>query len=109
MKTLLLKSNHGNHSGFNVKWELLGVFNSLKEGKKGLIDASFDLSDEHVLRHNRAFDIDNKKYICTNTDKSFSYDGRKYMLVTKDDIDLFNGGTYGYLPNEVRDHLLDGQ
>lgn len=32
-KTILIKSNHGNHSGFNVKYTLLGVCNNLKENK----------------------------------------------------------------------------
>jgi hypothetical protein len=101
MKTLLIKSNHGNHSGFNVKYTLLSVCYDLRDGKEELIKASFDLSDNHVFRNGRAYDKSNQRYICTNKDTSFTYDGCNYMLINKNDLDLFNGGSYGYLSNEI--------
>lgn len=107
MKTLLIKSNQGNHSGFNVKYTLLEVCDNLKEAKKELIKASFDLSDDHVIRNGRAFDTNSKRYICVNSDTSFTYDGYTYMLINKNDLDLFNMGSYGYLPNEIINQLIN--
>ena len=107
MKTLLIKSNHGNHSGFNVKYTLLEVCNNIKEAKKQLINASFDLSDDHIERNGRAFDTDNQRYICKNSDSSFNYDGYTYLLINKNDLDLFDGGSYGYLSNEILKELED--
>lgn len=107
MKTLLIKSNHGNHSGFNVKYTLLEVCNNLKDAKKELLKASFDLSDDHVYRNGRSYDTNNQIYICTNKDTSFTYDGYAYMLINKNDLDLFDGGSYGYLSNEIINQLED--
>ena len=107
MKTLLIKSNHGNHSGFNVKYTLLAVCVDLKDAKKELLKASFNLSDDHVMRNGRAYDTNNKIYICTSKDISFNYDGHTYMLINKNDLDLFNGGSYGYLSNEIINKLED--
>ena len=107
MKTLLIKSNHGNHSGFNVKYTLLEVCSNIKDAKKELMKASFDLSDDHINRNGRAFDTNNKRYICINSDTSFNYDGYNYILINKNDLDLFNGGCYGYLSNEILKELED--
>ncbi len=109
MKTLLIKSNQGNHSGFNRKYSLLEVCGTLKEAKEALIKASFDLSDDHIVRNGRAFDANSGRYVCTNSDNFFNYDGYTYMLINHNDLDLFNGGNYGYLPANVINELNNEQ
>jgi hypothetical protein len=101
MKHLVIKSNSGNHEGYNVKWTLLSESSTKKEAKKQLLNHSFGLSDDHILKNGRAFDTDTMEYVCTNKSKGFVYDGYKYLIINNNDLDQFNGGNYGYLPEYI--------
>ena len=71
MKTAIIKSNHGNHQGFNKKWSL-EYTGKMKEAKVKIKQYSEDIED-----------------------------GYSVIIVTQKDInsDLFNGGYYGYFPS----------
>jgi len=105
MTHLVIKSNHGNHSGFNVKWELISICETKKEAKKELVKCSFDLSDDHILWNGRAYDVNKGEFICTDNDDSFTYDGYRWLIINKSDLYLFDGGNYGYLPQSIVDEL----
>ena len=105
MKHLVIKSNQGNHSDFNVKWTLMSEARTKKEAKKQLLSHSIGLSDNHISRNGRAFDTDTMEYICTNKSDGFTYDGYRYTIINKSDLDTFNGGHYGYLPQSIIDLL----
>ena len=88
MKALVIKSNHGNHRGFNRKWTILAEFNNREEAQKFLYD--------YLLR-NDLTDEDGE----TDT----SYDGRHYIVVDEGDELLFDGGGYGYASREMAEFL----
>lgn len=77
MKTALIKSNHGNHKGFNVKWKLENI-GTKSENIKLL-----------------------KRY------KEDIADGYKVSIISQKDIDsgFFNGTFHGYFPSCLKDHF----
>lgn len=77
MKTALIKSNHGNHKGFNVKWTLENI-GTKSENLKLL-----------------------KRY------KEDIADGYKVSIISQKEIDsgFFNGTFYGYFPSCLKDHF----
>lgn len=81
MKALVLKSNHGNHTGFNRTWDVLESFEdeSLAQDFLNNYLIERDLVDEDG-----------------NPDPS--YDGYRYVVITEDDYNrgIFDGGSYGY-------------
>lgn len=103
MKCYVIKSNSGNHSGFNRKWELIDECYSIKEAKKILLEQAFNVSDDIIERNGAAYDLSRKEYLYTKKDKFFQYDGKKYMIVTRKDVDnnIFNGGPMGYKPKFI--------
>lgn len=99
MKYYVIKSNSGNHTGFNRKWSLIAECTTLRDAKSELINASLNLDDNHILINGRAYDRDDQEYVCTNSMDSFYYDGCTYAIVPEDEIEhKFNGGHYGYTP-----------
>lgn len=92
MKTLLLKSNHGNHSGFNRKWEVLESF-----------DNEYDATTSCAELYNQLNEIDDVHEDYEKELTSFWYDGYSYIVITQDDYNggIFNGGGMGYTPKEV--------
>ena len=106
MTYLVIKSNQGNHSGFNRKWELLKSCSSYQDAHSALVDYSLDLDDNHSIRNGRAYDSSNKMYIFTNDMSSFVYDGVTYAILAKDDVEsFFDGGSNGYVPQFVIDEF----
>jgi len=94
----VIESNTGNHTGFNRTWNLIGEFSKKKEAVQALIEQSLYVGDLDV-RNGRAYDRDNKEYLCTNKSTSFNYDGRTYTFVERSEVeDFFNGGSNGYIP-----------
>ena len=89
MKTLVIKSNHGNHTGYNRTWEILSKHDTIKEARKELCEIAKELDDTIKCT---------KKYL-----DSFEYDLHYYRVITRTDLDLFTGGHYGYMPNEVKE------
>ncbi|MCD8176729.1 MAG: hypothetical protein LUE98_04615 [Tannerellaceae bacterium] len=101
-KYYFIKSNHGNHTGFNRSWTLLSESNSRKELEREMLYKGFDLSDDIVERNGRPYDMNTKQYIVTNKmikNGVFDYDGCMYMIISKKDTHIFNGGHFGHLPS----------
>lgn len=86
MKAVVLKSNHGNHRGFNRTWTVLAEFEGNKEAENFLYD--------YLLE--RDF-VDEEGNIDT------TYDGHHFVVFTEEDEYLFDGGAYGYAPKEVKE------
>lgn len=102
MKHLIIKSNSGNHSGFNVKWELIDICYNKEDVFETLLGLSFGLSDDHIIKNGRAYDPYNKEFIFVNGMSSFRYDGCTYTSVTEETYEyFFNGGYNGYAPKFV--------
>jgi hypothetical protein len=104
MKCYVIKSNHGNQSGFNRKWELIDECYSIKEAKNVLRDLAFNCSDDIIERNRAPFDTKTHEYLYTKNDTSFEYDGYKYVIITRKDVVdrmIFNGGSMGYQPNFI--------
>lgn len=109
MKTLVIQSNHGNHSGFNRKWELLGSHDSVKEARKQLINVSIEVtdgSDGWTVKNDRAWNSYSKDFLATNKSNSFEYDLVYYHLLREDEVyHFFNGGSKGYMPDFVKEEF----
>jgi hypothetical protein len=75
MKTALIRSNHGNHRGFNVKWQLINV-GTAKQNKALLASYSEEIEDGHT-----------------------------FAIISQSTIDcgFFNGGFNGYFPSCLKD------
>ena len=86
MKAVVLKLNHGNHMGFNRKWEVLDKFEEDTDAHDFLVTylTERDLVDEEG-----------------NIDPC--YDGYYFVVITEEDESLFCGGHYGYAPKEVKE------
>lgn len=99
MKTLLLKSNHGNHSGFNRTWEILEEFENEDLAKsvcarmhneiKDLEESDPDFEDEHEGIN------------------GFENDLYYYTTITQEDYNkgIFNGGYYGYASDSIKKYF----
>ena len=105
MKSLVIYSNQGNHSGFNRNWTISGKFNKISDARKEMKRLAFYCSDSIIDRNGAAYDLDRAEYLCTNKTDSFEYDLVYYMIVTEDMIDSYfcSGGHYGCLPQEAYD------
>jgi hypothetical protein len=76
MKALIIRSNHGNHHGFNRHWDILKKFNSVKEAKD-----EFKVITEY------------------NDGLTLFY---TYVITALDyNHDIFNGGHMGYASKEI--------
>lgn len=103
MNYLVIKSNHGNHTGFNRKWEVLDEVSTLEDAQDILLDAAFGCSDNIIVDGNGLpYDINSNHVLYDGKCESFSYDGRTYMIISENDQDLFNGGSYGYMSNKIQ-------
>ena len=102
MKTTIIQSNSGNHSGFDRKWSQVNQYDSLEAAQDAMLSIAFNyLSDDIIEVDGLPFDSNNNEVVYDGKAASFTYDGRIYMIVTEDDdIDsIFNGGYYGYAPS----------
>jgi len=87
MKALIIKSNHGNHTGFNRNWTLISKYKKIHLAKNEL------------------------KYFAKEDGEKISKDGKSYCfdnltmykIITKKDIESFNGNYMGYLPKFVKE------
>lgn len=105
MKNLVIISNHGNHSGFNVKWTIAGKFDNLKEAKALLLNIAFNVSDDVIEENGLPFNINGNEVVYDGDSDSFNYDGKKYVIITQEDYEngIFDGRGYGYASNEIID------
>lgn len=80
MKALLIKSNHGNHSGFNRHWFIEGKFDNEEEANEKYLDLFGD--------HN---------------DMSLEY----IYIINEDDYfrGIFDGGHMGYPSKEIVEYF----
>lgn len=83
---MVLKSNHGNHQGFNRTWAILSEHDDEKEAETFLYDYLLerDIIDE-------------------DGEPDRTYDGYHFTVITEDDESLFNGGIYGYANKEIKE------
>lgn len=86
MNCLVIKSNHGNHSGFNRKWEILKEFKDLRDGSDFLSMLKEELTGEG-------------KFGVTSFEDDLIY----YYLINEDDFDIFDGGHFGYASKEIKE------
>lgn len=95
MKTLIIKSNHGNHSGYNRKWTILEEFEDWNDFNSPLTKLASIYNDIKDL------DEDNEEYEYSLS--SFEDDLCYYYVVTEEDYHngFFNGGHYGYASDEI--------
>lgn len=97
MKAIVIKSNHGNHTGFNRKWEILNngyAFSSVEEAIEYL-NQIIDECEDHIPEEDK-----------TSKDlKGYEYDLYYYYVVTKDQYEdgFFSGGHYGYSSNAIEE------
>lgn len=109
MKNILLKSNHGNHSGFNRKYEILDQSEDINDLKSLLRDQALRCSDDMSLDENGNV-IDgsrDQEVLLSHDEDRFVYDGRFFIIVTQDMYDqgFFNGSCYGYANKGVVDYF----
>lgn len=86
MKALVIKSNHGNHQGFNRTWKVLADFESEKEAETFLYD--------YLLE---------RDFVDEDGEPNTAYDSYQFLVITEDDEFLFNGGSYGYANKEMKE------
>lgn len=105
MKAIVIKSNHGNHTGFNRKWELIAVVDTVKEAREELVQQSIycvDGCNDWIMRNGRMWNTANKEYLYTTDRDSFSEDLRTYTFVTQNEVEtFFDGGHNGYMPSFI--------
>jgi hypothetical protein len=95
MPAVIIKSNHGNHCGYNRKWKILGgnVYQSRDEAMEHLADIANELEETYPpeLRNDHVL-ID-----------AFEYDLYYYYVIDEFDVlsGMFNGEHMGYIPNEL--------
>lgn len=96
MKTLVIKSNHGNHHGFNRKWEILEKFNKEEDAKVYLANL-----------HNEEKELNEDDEDFETSISGFEEDLYYYTLITQEDYDrgIFDGGHYGYASAEIIDYF----
>jgi len=87
MKALIIKSNHGNHSGFNRKWSLISKHQNIKSSKSELKKLAKE-DEEKVSKDGKSYNYDNLTMV---------------KIITKNDIESFNGNYMGYLPLFVKE------
>lgn len=94
MKALILKSNQGNHAGFNRTWDIITQCdsNGIHLELSKLLDK---IGDRYSLTEDETEELFNIN--------GFEYDLTYYTPITQDEYDggIFDGGHYGYAPSEV--------
>lgn len=100
MTTIVIKSNHGNHTGFNRKWEVLNggdSFDSEIQAMRYLAGIA-DEEDEQ-------YDEEKEEFVLHGPIGSFNYDLYYYAVVTQSDYDngFFDGGHNGYANKKIKD------
>ena len=98
MKNIIIKSNSGNHTGFNIKWSIISEHNSIEEAKEKLREYSLCVSDDIIDINGFAFDTNNEEFIYKKGAETFNYDGCRYMFLNENNIDDFGNEQMGYLP-----------
>lgn len=92
MKTLAIKSNHGNHQGFNRTWKVLESFTNEESAQEFLANL-----------HNEVKEINEEHEDFETSTSGFEDDLYYYTTITQDDYDkgVFNGGHYGHASDEI--------
>lgn len=111
MKTLVIKSNHGNHSDFNRTWELLAVCDSVEEARAELIEWSIERTegcDGWIIKNGRAYNVYSKEFLATNKSDSFEEDLYYFHIVPENKAaTFFSGGHRGFTPEFVKKEFPD--
>lgn len=108
MKTMIIKSNNGNHSGHSRTWTEIDHFrfddNKASEAKQRMLDIAFVIDDNVIEMDGLPFHTDSEEIVFNPAIESSFMDGlTTYAIITEeDDIDsIFDGGSYGYAPEFV--------
>lgn len=101
MKTIVIKSNHGNHTGFNRKWEVLNsgyAFDSEKQAIEYLNNI-IDECEDDIMEDDRT----------SHGLKGYEHDLYYYYVVTREDYenDCFDGGHHGYVSKQIEEIFAD--
>lgn len=111
MKFLIIKKNHGNHIGHQVKWELEDQYDTLEEAKKSLDTlalnhlvyyGNYSYNEEGIYAKDDYF-LENCEYLF-GCEIQF-YDGLEawYIISEKDFDTFFDGHAYGYKPQFIKE------
>jgi hypothetical protein len=94
MKSIVIKSNHGNHRSHSRKWTVLAEFETIEEAQDYLQFLFMEINpDEEVVEE---MDM-------------FEYDLYYYYLVTEEDYfnGFFDGGHRGYANADIEAAFAD--
>ena len=97
MKSIVIKSNQGNHSGFNRQWEILNggyAFNTIEEALSYC-----------AHRHNDIKELSEEDEDYRASCQGFEDDLCYYYVVTQDEYvnGFFNGNHHGYVNQAIID------
>lgn len=99
----IIKSNHGNHRGYNRSWTLITTANDLNSARKELADQAIkrvEGCDGWILRNGRMWNTHAKEYLYTNEQMGFEEDLTYFKAVKSTEVEeFFNGGHNGYKPS----------
>lgn len=106
MKTVVIKSNQGNHTGFNRKWTLIGEFTSLRDAREELRKQAYSIAEKHngwYLSEGGFMYNEEKEFLYTPGTDNFSDDGVSFEIVKVKDLNsFFDGQSTGYMPTFVK-------
>ena len=99
MKTIVIKSNHGNHEGFNRKWQILNggySFETIDEAQAYLASIA---DDEDPIFNSETEDFEPRISL-----SSWHEDLHYYYVVTEEDYNtgFFDGGSRGYATEAIK-------
>lgn len=101
MKTLIIKSNHGNHTGFNRTWSIENKCDSIEEAKIKLSEIADKIADDYGMTEKDRIDLYNGK------NEALSHGLTYYSIITEEDYEwgIFDGGHMGYASQEIIDYF----
>ena len=130
MKCLIIRDNQGNHTGSNVEWSLLGVYDSVREAQKDLDGwaaeekcikemgsnfkgiFSYDKNDwegrsEKVQEYLSLSDDPNRVLVYEylfGKETHFEDDGKNWHIITEEELEtFFDGGVHGFKPFFIKE------
>lgn len=111
MKILIIKSNHGNHTGFNRKWSIVDYPSTIEDAYKSMMELAVECSDDYIYSEATKSIIKNPELtngidtIYTYGDESFWDDGYSYQIITEEDYEDFFNSDNGYISSEIEEYF----
>lgn len=91
----LLKSNKGNHTGFNRTWEVIDANVSAEKLIKKLSNIALNCSDNHTL-NDKGYVVDDNDNIHYENTYAFEHDLIYYTIESDDDMDKLEQYSTGH-------------